>query len=273
MKRSGQQTRQKAEDFLSPASFIHAAKAAHPAFRYALAVAGILAIVTSFIEFGTQPATLVFGAIAVIGLMVLFLLFAQISKLAKSSLDLPAQVLAWAFLVIAIAIVILLSSSVFFNVPVPFRDALTQQLAKNTAPHPFVEKQQLGFKLTDAELFGTRWDAETKPQDPKFSKFAEHGKFSFFKEDRCLLGCEKVDLELITTEGVKETRSSCDFSAKNDRVHVECPNIGILVQLTFDLNWSDDHLSGTKKAVCGEGLFPSCPATGFVLYDVRLTRR
>jgi len=55
---------QKAGDFLTPASFIRAAKAAHPAFRYALAVAGILAIVTTFTKFGVGLATLVFGAIA-----------------------------------------------------------------------------------------------------------------------------------------------------------------------------------------------------------------
>lgn len=127
-----EQTTEKAEDFLSPASFIRAAKAAHPAFRYALAVAGILAIVVTFIKFGVGPATLVFGAIALIGLMVLFLVFAQASKLTKSTLNLPAQVLVWSFLVIAISIVILLTGSVFFNAPLPFRDWLVQGLAKNT---------------------------------------------------------------------------------------------------------------------------------------------
>jgi hypothetical protein len=65
------------EDFLSPASFISVAKAAHPAFRYAIVVAGILAIVVTFVNFGVGYATLVFGAIALIGLMVLFLVFAQ----------------------------------------------------------------------------------------------------------------------------------------------------------------------------------------------------
>jgi hypothetical protein len=128
-----QQATEKAEDFLSPASFIRAAKAAHPAFRYAIAVAGILAIVVTFIKFGVGPATLVFGAIALIGLMALFLVFAQASKLTRSTLDLPAQVLVWAFLVIAILIVIFLTGSVFFNVPLPFRDWLIQGLVKNAS--------------------------------------------------------------------------------------------------------------------------------------------
>jgi hypothetical protein len=121
---------QNAEDFLSPASFIRAAKAAHPAFRYAMAVAGILAIVVSFVKFGVGYATLVFGAIAIIGLMVLFLVFAQASKLTKSTLDVPAQVLVWACLVIAIVIVVFLTSSLFFSKPLPFRDWIIQEFSK-----------------------------------------------------------------------------------------------------------------------------------------------
>lgn len=120
---------QKAENFLTPASFIRAAKAAHPAFRYAIAAAGVLAIVVTFVKFGVGYATLVFGAIALIGLMVLFLVFAQASKLTKSTLAPAAQALVWAILVIAIAIVVFLTVSVFFNMPLPFRDWIIRDLA------------------------------------------------------------------------------------------------------------------------------------------------
>lgn len=122
----------KAEDFLTPASFIRAAKAADPAFRYALVVAGILAIVVTFVKFRVGYITLVFGAIAVIGLMVLYLVFAQASKLNRTRLDPAAQVLVWGILIITIAIVIFLTSSVFFNVPLPFRDWLIAQLPQKT---------------------------------------------------------------------------------------------------------------------------------------------
>jgi hypothetical protein len=119
-----------AEDFLTPASFIVAAKAAHPAFRYALVVAGILAIVVTFAKFGVSSATLVFGAVAVIGLMVMFLVFAQASKLTRAALDLPARVLVWSFLAITIVISGCLTGSVFFNAPLPFRDWIVHELAK-----------------------------------------------------------------------------------------------------------------------------------------------
>src|SRR6059036_950015 len=97
--------RRKMVDFLTPASFIAAARDAHPAFRHAIVVAGILAIVVTFVRFGVGAATLVFGAIAIVGLMVLFLVFAQACRLAKGgnkSLDLPAKVLVWAFLILII---------------------------------------------------------------------------------------------------------------------------------------------------------------------------
>jgi hypothetical protein len=152
---------QKAEDFLTPASFIRAAQAAHPAFRYTIVTAGLLAIVVTFVKFRVGPATLVFGAIAIIGLMVLFLLFAQASKLTKSRLDRPAQVLVWTILVVAIAIILLLTGSVFFNAPLPFRDWIAQQLAKmpdipavvvpnNPDSGVVAEKSVILSELTDA---------------------------------------------------------------------------------------------------------------------------
>jgi hypothetical protein len=121
---------QKAEDFLTPASFIRAAQEAHPAFRYAVVIAGILAIVVTFAKFGVGYATLVFGAIALLFLMILFLVFAQAAQLTRSTLDLPAQVLVWAFLAIAIAFALFLTSSTFFNAPLPFRDWIVQELSK-----------------------------------------------------------------------------------------------------------------------------------------------
>src|ERR1035437_9040285 len=126
-----EQPKQEAKDFLTPASFIAAAKEAHPASRYALAVAGILAIVVTFFKFGVASATLVFGAVAIIGLMVLFLVFAQASKLTKSTLNLPAQVLVWAFLVLTILVAGCLTYSAFFNKPLPFRDWIVQELVKD----------------------------------------------------------------------------------------------------------------------------------------------
>jgi hypothetical protein len=64
--------------------------------------------------------------------MALFLVFAQASKLARSRFDLPATVLIWSFLVIAIAVSLGLVTSVFFNVPLPFRDYLVEKIPSRT---------------------------------------------------------------------------------------------------------------------------------------------
>ncbi|HWW27312.1 MAG TPA: hypothetical protein VNZ85_15620 [Caulobacter sp.] len=117
------------ESFLTPASFIRAAKAAHPAYRYALAVAGIAALVVTFAQFGVGYAALTFGTIALIGLMALFLVFAQAARLTKAKLDLPAQVFVWAILMISIAIILFLTVSAFFNWPLPFRDTIIRAVS------------------------------------------------------------------------------------------------------------------------------------------------
>jgi hypothetical protein len=138
---------QKPNDFLSPGSFIRAARAAHPAFRFAIAIAGILAIVATFARFGVSYATLIFGAIAIIALMALFLVFAQAAKLAKATLDLPAKVFIWSFLLLGIAISFGLASSVFFNNPLPFRDFIVEHLPGD-ADVPTADRAIARFHLT-----------------------------------------------------------------------------------------------------------------------------
>jgi hypothetical protein len=63
---------QESENLLTPAGLIAAARKAHPAFRYAIAAAGIGAIVVIFAGFHVEPAKLVLGAIMVIAIMVFF---------------------------------------------------------------------------------------------------------------------------------------------------------------------------------------------------------
>lgn len=127
-KEDGPTSTSKALEFLTPASFIRAARAAHPAFRFALLVAGLFAIIFAFIKFGVDPATLVFGAIAIIVLMVVFAVFAQAIRLRHARLTLPAMVLVWSFLVLTIASALGLTSSAFLNWPLPFREWIVREL-------------------------------------------------------------------------------------------------------------------------------------------------
>jgi hypothetical protein len=110
--------------FLSPASLIRSAKAAHPAFKYAIVVAGLAAIVSVVLHFGASPATLVFGSIIIVALMTLFLVFAQATSISKTTMALPALVLIWSFMIITIFTVILLFISTFFDFPLPLKTAI-----------------------------------------------------------------------------------------------------------------------------------------------------
>ena len=110
---------------LSPLNFIKAAQAAHPAFKYAMVVAGLAAIVAVVIRFGVSPATLVFGIIILVVLMILFLVFAQAATVTTANLTLPSLVLIWSFLLLAIATAVLLFTSAFFDMPLPLKRAIS----------------------------------------------------------------------------------------------------------------------------------------------------
>lgn len=121
--------RESVGSFLTPESIIAAARRADPNFRYAIIAAGLLAIVAIVVKFGVSYATLMFGAIALIGLMVLIVVFAQIPTLRRTALDRAAQLLVWIILMAVVAFVVLLTTSTFFNWPLPFKDNIVQELS------------------------------------------------------------------------------------------------------------------------------------------------
>lgn len=120
--------------FLTLDSIIAAARRADPNFRYAIVAAGLVAVVATIVKFGVSYATLIFGVIALVGLMVLFVVFAQIPKLRRASLDLPARVLVWTILFAVIAFVTLLTTSIFLNWPLPFRDGIARAVVSAAEP-------------------------------------------------------------------------------------------------------------------------------------------
>ena len=115
--------------FLSPTSLIKAALAAHPAFKYAIAAAGLAGLVAIVSQYGVSPATLVFGAIILVVLMVLFLVFSQAVVVARKKLSVASLVLVWSFLSLGIFTALLLFTSAFFNGPLPVRSLLVRHLA------------------------------------------------------------------------------------------------------------------------------------------------
>ena len=115
-------------DFLSPQGLISAASKAHPAFKYAVAAAGLASLVAVIATFGVSVAALVFGVIALVVLMVLFLVFSQAAVVSRTRMALPAMVLVWSFLILAILVAVLLASSTFFDKPLPLKTMIVGQL-------------------------------------------------------------------------------------------------------------------------------------------------
>jgi hypothetical protein len=101
----------------NPGAILAAAVKAVPVVRYALAVAGVAAVVAIPTRgFGLDRGTAVVGTAITITFMVLLLLLAAAARLQKS-LRLPAQVLTWSFLLMIIFSGCLLLSSFFFHTP------------------------------------------------------------------------------------------------------------------------------------------------------------
>jgi len=129
--------------FLSPASLVRAGMKAHPAFKYAMAAAGLIGLVVIITRYGVSPATAVFGVIILVVLMVLFLVFSQAAALARAPrlLATPAIVLVWSFLIMAILAGLFLLTSSFFDMPLPIRTYLIQQLHLEKKNSPGAESR------------------------------------------------------------------------------------------------------------------------------------
>ena len=153
--------------FLSPEGLIQAASKAHPGFRYAVVVGGIMGIVAVVSRYGISPATLVFGSIIIVVLMVLFLVFSQIAVAAKEHFSVPGTVLIWSYLVISILTALFLFLSAFFNGPLPLRDYIIRQLGPLATPTPSATPGQAST-ATPAPISNENFP----PTDPK-SGFVE----------------------------------------------------------------------------------------------------
>jgi hypothetical protein len=109
--------------FLKPTMIAHLLRIvresikAVPAMKYALAVAGILAVVAMVGAFKLTPQTAVFGAVLVLVLMVAVVIFARLTTTASRHFFLPVLIMTWAFLIVTVATALLLFTSAFFQWP------------------------------------------------------------------------------------------------------------------------------------------------------------
>jgi hypothetical protein len=126
----------------TPASILKQAIRAVPAVRYALGVAGIIAVIAIVKGYGLDFRVAIFGTVIMFVLMTVLVVFARAVADRKSDFRLPALFFTWFALVLTVATATALFFSAFFNVPLDFRKNQQQVLnpsasdetAKPTAP-------------------------------------------------------------------------------------------------------------------------------------------
>jgi hypothetical protein len=112
-----------------------------PAMRYALAVAGLIAVVALPMAFKLDPKIAVFGAIITLGLMVALTIFAKLTTVAPPHFLKPVLFMMWSFLVLVIAQAALLLSAVSFQRPKPLYDWLFRPSGGTAKPQSTAEQE------------------------------------------------------------------------------------------------------------------------------------
>jgi Tfp pilus assembly protein PilF len=103
-----------------------------PAMKYALAVAGILAVVGLAGAFRISSSVAAFGAVIILVLMVAMVIFARLTTVRPGKLVAPALVMMWSFLLLTIATAFLLFTCAFVRWPKPLIE-LTGNVGSGTS--------------------------------------------------------------------------------------------------------------------------------------------
>lgn len=125
-----------ADSFMPPLEIIRAAIKAVPAVKYALGVAGIVAVVAIIYSFGIGLWVAFIGALVVMVLMVVLVIFAKLTTTAPRHFLTPVLVLTWAFLLLTIAAAMFLFTSVFFRKPLDLINLLRPRPVQTTNGPP-----------------------------------------------------------------------------------------------------------------------------------------
>jgi hypothetical protein len=157
-----------------------------PAVKYALGVAGVMAALALGTALFKTPQAALLGAVPMILLMVLLLVFAAGARL-RGALRLPALFLTWAVLVLFVGAASLTVSAVFFSKPRPFQELVAEvtevgvtgggttdpakqlEAAKRTAV-----EMMTAFLARDFKKFFEFFPADVQAKT-KFSDFAAEG--------------------------------------------------------------------------------------------------
>lgn len=117
---------------MNPYNLLRDSIRAVPAMKYALAVAGLGAVVAIVLGLKLSPQVAVFGALIVLGLMFVLVVFTGYAGQPGGAIAGPARVLVWFYTIAVIMTTLLFMSAYFFHwPPVDFGDRSSATKASN----------------------------------------------------------------------------------------------------------------------------------------------
>ena len=136
---------------MQPLTVLQEAIRAVPAVRYALGVAGIVAVVALVRAFRLDFKVAIFGTITTLAFMVALVVFAKLTTTAKKHFLGPVLIMMWAFLIMVISSAALLFSSVFFDQPKEFSHWLFPNRNGPVPPAPEVPPELMSAARKQSE--------------------------------------------------------------------------------------------------------------------------
>jgi hypothetical protein len=106
---------------MQPFKVLTEAVKAVPAVKYALGIGGLIAVIAIVKGFGIDYRVAVFGAVIMLVLMTMLVIFAKLAAKRESVFHWPAIILTWFALILIIATAIALFTSVFWGRPLELR--------------------------------------------------------------------------------------------------------------------------------------------------------
>jgi hypothetical protein len=207
----------------TPASFLKQAIKAVPAVRYALGVAGIIAVIAIVKGYGLGFRVAVFGAVIMLVLMTMLVVFARAVADRKSDFHLPALVFTWFALILTVATATALFFSVFWNHPLDFRKDQSPQPGSTINEKQKPEAPAASRTTSNPAVTNTpqRSGSDVKQANPASSDAPATvldswwvGKYSRYLSDS--IGHEKTTFEIINDTKNLRAQISYGFSLPSD---------------------------------------------------------
>ena len=120
--------------------------------KYALAVAGLLAVVALVAALRVSPQIAALGTVVTLALMVAMVVFARLTTTAPRHFFLPVRVMMWGFLAVTISTACMLFTSAFFQWPRDLRELISTKPAASAAVVPVPAKSVVAPAPEQSEL-------------------------------------------------------------------------------------------------------------------------